>query len=112
VTYAGGYVGGRPPIGMKAQAGALVTDAREQSAIFRAVELRMPVVRGANTGISGVVDAAGRVAAAIPAFEASRSARRRSAWAICDRSWAGSSASSAPASVIPRLNCVVVGEGE
>ena len=39
-------------------------------AIFRAVETRMPVLRGANTGISGVVDAAGRVGAEIPAFEA------------------------------------------
>jgi apolipoprotein N-acyltransferase len=38
-------------------------------AIYRAVEMRMPVVRGANTGISGVIDAAGRVTAAIPAFE-------------------------------------------
>jgi apolipoprotein N-acyltransferase len=38
-------------------------------AIYRAVELRMPVVRGANTGISGVIDAAGRVTATIPAFE-------------------------------------------
>jgi len=38
-------------------------------AIYRAVEMRMPVVRGANTGISGVIDAAGRVVATIPAFE-------------------------------------------
>ncbi|RIL07838.1 MAG: apolipoprotein N-acyltransferase [Proteobacteria bacterium] len=38
-------------------------------AIFRAVETRSAVVRGANTGISGVVDAAGRVVATIPAFE-------------------------------------------
>ena len=38
-------------------------------AIYRAVETRMPVVRGANTGISGVIDAAGRVVATIPAFE-------------------------------------------
>jgi apolipoprotein N-acyltransferase len=38
-------------------------------AIYRAVETRMPVVRGANTGISGVIDAAGRVGAEIPVFE-------------------------------------------
>jgi apolipoprotein N-acyltransferase len=38
-------------------------------AIFRAVENRAPVVRGANTGISGVIDAAGRVSETIPAFE-------------------------------------------
>jgi len=38
-------------------------------AIYRAVETRMPVVRGANTGISGVIDAAGRVGAVIPVFE-------------------------------------------
>ena len=38
-------------------------------AIYRAVEMRMPVVRGANTGISGVIDAAGRVGAEIPVFE-------------------------------------------
>ena len=36
----GGYAGGRPPIGMRAQAGALVVDSRLQSAIARAVELR------------------------------------------------------------------------
>jgi apolipoprotein N-acyltransferase len=38
-------------------------------AILRAVELRSAVVRGANTGISGVVDATGRVAGRIAAFE-------------------------------------------
>ena len=38
-------------------------------AVFRAVETRAPVLRGANTGISGVIDAAGRVGAEIPAFE-------------------------------------------
>jgi apolipoprotein N-acyltransferase len=37
-------------------------------AIFRAVELRSAVVRGANTGISGVVGADGRVRAEIPVF--------------------------------------------
>jgi len=37
-------------------------------AILRAVEMRAPVVRGANTGISGVVDARGRVLASQPAF--------------------------------------------
>jgi apolipoprotein N-acyltransferase len=38
-------------------------------AILRAVETRTPVVRGANTGISGVIDAAGRVGRTIPAFQ-------------------------------------------
>jgi apolipoprotein N-acyltransferase len=38
-------------------------------AVFRAVELRTWVVRGANTGISGVVDPAGRVVASLPVFE-------------------------------------------
>jgi apolipoprotein N-acyltransferase len=38
-------------------------------AILRAVELRSWVVRGANTGISGFVDPAGRVAAELPVFE-------------------------------------------
>ncbi len=37
-------------------------------AILRAVETRSPVVRGANTGISGVIDASGRVRESIPAF--------------------------------------------
>lgn len=37
---AGGYAGGRPPMGMRAAGGALVADAREHSAIVRAVELR------------------------------------------------------------------------
>jgi DNA invertase Pin-like site-specific DNA recombinase len=36
----GGRTDGRPPIGYRAQAGALVADAREQSAIARAVDLR------------------------------------------------------------------------
>lgn len=36
----GGYAGGRPPLGMRAQAGRLVLDAAEQSAIVRAVECR------------------------------------------------------------------------
>jgi apolipoprotein N-acyltransferase len=38
-------------------------------AILRAVELRSWVVRGANTGISGFVDPAGRVVAELPIFE-------------------------------------------
>lgn len=38
-------------------------------AIFRAVELGSWVVRGANTGISGVVDPVGRVVARLPVFE-------------------------------------------
>jgi len=38
-------------------------------AILRAVELRSWVVRGANTGISGFVDPAGRVVATLPIFE-------------------------------------------
>jgi apolipoprotein N-acyltransferase len=37
-------------------------------AIFRAVELRSWVVRGANTGISAAIDPAGRVIEALPAF--------------------------------------------
>lgn len=39
-----------------------------EHAILRAVETRSPVVRGANTGISGVIDATGRVRESIPAF--------------------------------------------
>ncbi len=37
--------------------------------VLRAVELRTWIVRAANTGISGVVDPAGRVRVALPAFE-------------------------------------------
>jgi apolipoprotein N-acyltransferase len=37
-------------------------------AVLRAVETRSSVVRGANTGISGVVDARGRVLDELPAF--------------------------------------------
>jgi apolipoprotein N-acyltransferase len=37
-------------------------------AILRAVEQRTAVVRGANTGISAVIDATGRVVAQVPAF--------------------------------------------
>ncbi len=37
-------------------------------AVFRAVELRVWVVRAANTGVSGVVDPAGRVLETLPAF--------------------------------------------
>lgn len=37
-------------------------------AILRAVEMRSAVVRGANTGISGVIDASGRVVATQPVF--------------------------------------------
>ncbi len=38
-------------------------------AVFRAVELRTWLVRAANTGISAVVDPAGRVRAELPTFE-------------------------------------------
>lgn len=37
---AGGYVGGRPSLGLRAEAGRLVADAREQSAVVRMLELR------------------------------------------------------------------------
>ncbi len=35
-------------------------------AVLRAVETRLPVVRGANTGVSGAIDPAGRVVARLP----------------------------------------------
>jgi apolipoprotein N-acyltransferase len=38
-------------------------------AVFRAVELRTWVVRGANTGISAIIDPSGRVQASLPIFE-------------------------------------------
>jgi apolipoprotein N-acyltransferase len=38
-------------------------------AVFRAIELRTWVVRGANTGVSGVIDPTGRVVAKLPVFE-------------------------------------------
>ena len=38
-------------------------------AIFRAVETRLYVIRSANTGISGIIDPAGRVVAKTPIFE-------------------------------------------
>lgn len=37
---AGGYIGGRPPIGYRAQSGDLVADAREQAIVVRILELR------------------------------------------------------------------------
>jgi Recombinase len=37
---AGGYVGGRPTIGFRAQSGQLIADAREQAIISRCLELR------------------------------------------------------------------------
>lgn len=37
---AGGYIGGRPPIGYRAQSGDLVADAREQAIVARIRELR------------------------------------------------------------------------
>ncbi len=38
-------------------------------AVFRAVEFRRPVVRAANTGISGSIDAAGRIVAQLDPFQ-------------------------------------------
>ncbi|MBN2106493.1 MAG: apolipoprotein N-acyltransferase [Deltaproteobacteria bacterium] len=38
-------------------------------AVFRAVEFRRPVVRSANTGISGHIDAAGRIVATLAPFQ-------------------------------------------
>jgi apolipoprotein N-acyltransferase len=37
--------------------------------VFRAVENGLPLIRAANTGISGAVDASGRILAATPLFE-------------------------------------------
>jgi len=38
-------------------------------AVFRAVENRKPVVRAANTGVSGFIDSSGRIRAATPLFQ-------------------------------------------
>jgi apolipoprotein N-acyltransferase len=38
-------------------------------AVFRAIEFRRPVVRAANTGISGSIDAAGRIVAKLDPFQ-------------------------------------------